>query len=116
MARLRPSERAERRTAFAGANLTSSERAEVERRAKLSGRRLSDFIRLALLSDRPGATVEPKLPPDVGRKIALELARIGTNLNQLSYHANATGSMPDRVSLDSTLHEIVRATEALTRL
>ncbi len=48
--------------------------------------------------------------------IAFELARIGGNLNQLSYHANATGSMPDRVALDATLEEIVKATEALTRL
>jgi hypothetical protein len=48
--------------------------------------------------------------------LAFELARIGTNLNQLSYHANATGAMPDRVALDATLNEIVKATEALTRL
>ncbi len=116
MARLKSSEHRERRTAFMGANVTPSEREEALRRASIMGRRLSDYLRLAALSDRFPDTVHSKLPPDVGRMIAFELARIGGNLNQLSYHANATGAMPDRVALDATLNEIVKATEALTRL
>jgi hypothetical protein len=116
MARLKASAHQERRTAFAGTNLTPSERAEVERRAKMSGRRLSDFMRLVLLSDKPGAMPTPKLSGEVGRQIAVELARVGNNLNQLAHHANATGSMPDRVALDAVLEEIVKATWALIRL
>ena len=99
-----------------GANVTPAEREEAQRRAANIGRRLSDFLRLAALSDEFPEAVQAKLPPEVGRMIAFELARIGGNLNQLSYHANATGSMPDRVALDATLEEIVKATEALTRL
>jgi hypothetical protein len=116
MARLKSSDTRERRTAFMGTNVTPRERDEAQRRAAIMGRRLSDFLRLAALSDRFPEAIQPRLPPEVGRMLAFELARIGTNLNQLSYHANATGAMPDRVALDATLNEIVKATEALTRL
>jgi len=116
MARLKSSDRGERRTAFMGTNVTPGERAEALRRAAVAGRRLSDFLRLAALSDRFSAAMQPRLPPEVGRMLAFELARIGTNLNQLSYHANSTGAMPDRVALVATLDEIVKATEVLTRL
>lgn len=116
MARLKSSEQGERRTAFIGANVTPSEREEAQRRASVMGRRLSDYLRDAALSDRFPNGMQPKLPPEVLRVLAFELSRIGTNLNQLSHHANATGAMPDRVALDATLNEIVKATEALTRL
>jgi len=98
-----------------GTNVTPGEREEARRRAANMGRRLSDFLRLMALSDRL-SEMQPKLPPEVGLKLALELARIGTNLNQLSHHANLTGAMPERVALHATLDEIVKATEALTRL
>ena len=116
MARLKSSEQRERRTAFMGANVTPSEREEALRRASIMGRRLSDYLRLAALSDRFPDKAHAKLPPEVACMLAFELKRIGTNLNQLSHHANATGAMPDRVALDATLNEIVKATEALTRL
>jgi hypothetical protein len=116
MARLKSSEQVERRTAFIGANVKPSEREEALRRAATMGKRLSEFLRLVALSDRFPEAMPAKLPPEIGRLLAYELARIGTNLNQLSYHANATGAMPDRVALDATLEEIVKATEALTRL
>jgi hypothetical protein len=116
MARLKSSEQRERRTAFMGANVTPGEREEARRRAASMGRRLSDFLRLVALSDRVSETMRPRLPPEVAHMLAYELSKIGTNLNQLSYHANATGAMPDRVALDATLNEIVKATEALTRL
>jgi Bacterial mobilisation protein (MobC) len=116
MARLKRSDRVERRTAFMGTNVTPGEREEARRRAANMGRRLSDFLRLMALSDRFSEAMQPKLPPEVGLKLAFELARIGTNLNQLSHHANLTGAMPERVALNATLDEIVKATEALTRL
>ncbi len=116
MARLKASHSGERRTAFVGANLTARERAEVERRAELSGFRLSDYIRVSLLALRPSAVTQPRLPSDVGRQILVELARVGNNLNQLARHANTIGEMPARDALDETLGAIVKATEALTRL
>jgi hypothetical protein len=116
MARLKSSEQGERRTAFMGTNVYPSEREEALRRAAVMGRRLSEFLRLAALSDRFPEVMQARLSPEVGRMLAFELARIGTNLNQLSHHANATGAMPERLMLDATLNEIVKATEALTRL
>jgi hypothetical protein len=116
MARLKAADTGERRTAFVGANLTAYERSEIERRASLAGLRLADFVRLSLLSDRPGATTKPRLASDVGRQLAVELARVGNNLNQLARYANSTGVLPERDALSSVLNEIVRATEALTTL
>jgi hypothetical protein len=119
MARLKASEASEtheRRTAFVGANLTASERAEVVRRAAVSGLRLSDYVRASLLAQRPSAVTPPWLPGEVGRLIAVELVRVGNNLNQLAKHANATGDMPARDVLAETVAAIIKATEALTRL
>ena len=115
MARLKTSKAGERRTAFIGANVTPGERDEARRRAAILGKRLSDYLRLSALSDRFPESAQPVLSPEIARRLAFELARIGTNLNQLSHRANLTGAMPERTALDATLDEIVKATEVLTR-
>lgn len=116
MARPKATQSEERRTSFFGANLTPSERAEIELRAARTGRRLSEYVRLKLLSAQAGPQPVPKLSNEAARKLAFELAKVGTNLNQLTFHANATNAMPDRVALNETLQAIVKATEALTLL
>jgi hypothetical protein len=116
MARLKTGDSGARRTAFVGANLTPLERAEVERRAESTALCLSEFVRRSLLSKRPDAALSARLSNDVARKLAVELARVGTNLNQLAHHANATGAMPAGDALHATLREIVKATEVLTTL
>lgn len=106
----------EHRTRHFSFQLTPAERSELETLAKSASLTLSEFVRLRCLSQRPNATTPLRLSNEVARKLAYELARVGTNLNQLAYHANATGSMPARDALDATLNEIVKATGVLTRL
>ena len=106
----------ERRTRHFSFQLTPYERSELERQAKSASLTLADFVRLRCLSPRPNATTPLRLSNDVARLLAFELARVGTNLNQLAKHANTTGDMPDREALAATLDRIVKATEALTGL
>ena len=106
----------ERRTRHFSFQLTPYERSELERQAKSASLSLADFVRLRTLSQRPNATTPLRLSNDVARQIAFELARVGTNLNQLAKHANTVGEMPARDALAETLNQIVKATEALTRL
>lgn len=66
--------------------LSRSERAHIERLASGAGLPLATFIRQAAL----GAVVpaRPEIPA-VNRKAYLELARVGSNLNQIAHHLNA---------------------------
>jgi hypothetical protein len=106
----------ERRTAKFTFQLTPEEREELGRLADSAALKPAEFVRRRCLSGQPNAVTASRMPSEVGRKIAVELARVGNNLNQLAHHANATGAMPERVALDQTLEEIVKATEALIQL
>ncbi len=78
-----------KRTAHIGIQVTPDERAEIERRAKASGNRLSDYVRIVLLSELK-APLPSKTDPQAVMALAFQLSKIGTNLNQLAKVANET--------------------------
>ncbi|WP_423372767.1 plasmid mobilization protein [Ralstonia pseudosolanacearum] len=66
--------------------LSRTERAHVERLASEAGLPPATFIRQAAL----GAVVLARAEiPAVNREAYLELARVGSNLNQIAHHLNA---------------------------
>lgn len=66
--------------------LSRSERTHVERLASEAGLPPATFIRQAALSAVVLARAEI---PAVNRETYLELARVGSNLNQIAHHLNA---------------------------
>ena len=102
--------RAKLRTAHLGIQLTPAERAEIERRAKASGNRLSDYTRIVLLSDLK-APMPPAHDPEAMKALAFQLSKIGTNLNQLAKYTNERRALPYDADLKGLSEQIVKALE-----
>ena len=96
------------RTAHIGIQLTTAERAEIERRAKATGNTLSDFARIVLLSDLK-APAPPARDSEAINALAFQLSKIGTNLNQLAKVANETRALPREAELKAVTDKIVAA-------
>ena len=96
------------RTAHIGIQLTTDERAEIERRAKATGNTLSDFARIVLLSDLK-APAPPARDTEAITALAFQLSKIGTNLNQLAKVANETRALPREADLKAVTDRIVAA-------
>jgi hypothetical protein len=94
-----------RRTAFFGMFMTPDEKAELVRRAKESGNRLSDFGRIVLLSDLK-APSPPAHDPAVIAELSYHLSKVGTNLNQLAKVANERHELPREAELKAVIAEI----------
>ena len=86
-------EKRERRTAALHVQLTPDEKAEIERRAKASGNRKSDYARIVLLSDLK-APAPPAQDPAAIAELGYQLSKIGTNINQLTKVANEVKDLP----------------------
>jgi hypothetical protein len=65
-------------------SLTAAELEDIKRRAETLGLRPVHFARLAALSRNPATAPESAPETQALRKIHLELARVGNNLNQMS--------------------------------
>jgi hypothetical protein len=115
MARIRKAKTDERRTAFVGFYVTPSERAEIDARAESVGLSLSVFARIVMLSDLK-KPAPPAYDREALRTLAFQISKIGTNLNQLAHHANATGSMPDKQTLDEVTEKIIAALDRVISL
>jgi len=106
---------AERRTAFVGFFVTPAERAKIGARAKRLDIALSEFARIVLLSDlkepapnaRDGAAI---------RALAVEIARVGNNINKLAHIANECRDMPSRRALDSVTDDLIATLEKVRAL
>jgi len=89
----RPRKAAEdRRTERVALYLTPAERAELERRAALTGwREVGAYVRRAIMAQRsPRATV-----PQLNVQAYGELARTAANLNQMTRHFNEGGAVDE---------------------
>ena len=110
MPRYRADDHGERRTAGLRLQLTPTERAELEKRAAATGRTLSDFGRIVLLSDLK-APAPPANDPEVRRLLTFQLSKIGTNLNQLTKIANEKRALPLEREIRGVLDRIAVAVE-----
>ena len=97
-----------KRTALLGVKFTPDEKAEIERRAKASGNRLSDYVRIVLLSELK-APLPSKTDPEAVNALAFQLSKIGTNLNQLAKVANET----HRLALETELSVLIAQLAAI---
>ena len=83
-----------------GAFMTKDEKAELVKRAKASGNRLSDFVRIVLLSDLK-EPAPPAHDPAVIRELAWQISQIGNNLNQLAHVANKGRILPRKAEFEA---------------
>jgi hypothetical protein len=117
MARRQKQDAGERRTAALRLQLTPSERAELDARAASTGRSLSDFARLVLLSDLKKPAPSARDPAAL-RALAVGISRLGNNHNQISKHANERKALPPE--LDAVLlavsQRIIAALEKVMEL
>ena len=94
----------ERRTIHKPLRLTPAEWAEVK--AKLGTRKWSEFVRSAVLA----APDEP--PSRRPAAVPYWAAKIGANINQLAYHCNSTGALPQLIELHAIWTQIEEAVKA----
>jgi len=113
MARLQRDYSGERRTEFAGCQLTPSERADLEAWATAAGLSISEYLRRLIYGRHLP-------PPTVSRSdlraVAVEITRVGTNLNQLAYQANVAGQIRSEEMLHAVLDQVVAAMARVVEL
>ena len=115
MARLRKEYVGDRRTAALRLQLTPSERIELEFRAASVGMTLSEFCRIVLLSDlkKPAPS---RRDPRALRALAVEISRVGNNLNQLAHIANQRNALPNERALDAVTERIIASLDKVMEL
>jgi hypothetical protein len=94
---------------------TKAEKETIERRAKKLGIRLSDFVRIVLLSDLK-EPAPPAHDPAVIRELAWQLSKIGTNLNQMALVANKERILPRIAEFEAASAQIAGAIERVLAL
>ena len=115
MARYRADDSGERRISGLRVQLTPTERAELERRAKAAGCILSEFARIVLLSDLKAPAPSAR-DPEAIRALAFQLSKIGTNLNQLAHVANERRALVRERELREVVGEVAAAIDKVIAL
>ena len=113
MARRSKADAGERRTSFLGVQLTPTERAILEQRAATTGLSLSEFARIVLLSDLKAPAPSARDPQAI-RALAVEITRVGNNVNQLAKIANETRALPHERQLREVATLIKATLEKVT--
>ena len=90
--------------------LTGEERRLLERRAGECGRTVSAYLRETALGAVPRRSAGA-----AGRETRWHLARIGNNLNQLAYRANASGRVDAVETLRAVLAKLHPLLDELTQ-
>ncbi len=96
---------------FVSVRMNKEEKKIVEKRAAAYGMTLSDFVRTVLLSGLKEPP-PPRTDPDALRRLAFELSRVGTNLNQLAHRANEAA----KISSDAKARTLLRMEGDLSAL
>ena len=91
-----------RRTRALLVRLSPDERRSIRERAHDCGMGASTYMRETALGSKPRAR-----PRRLEQKAVYHLGRIGNNLNQLAYLANATGRLGDSRRLHEVLEELL---------
>lgn len=91
-----------RRTVRLEVRLTKAESATLETLAQEAGATVSDFVRGRALGERVRRSVVSPERQMLIHSLA-QLGKLGSNLNQLAHHANATGGQYDRNELSAAL-------------
>ena len=89
--------------------MSPQEHQKLTERAYLCGTPLSTYLRTVALGTIPRAR-----PRRVEERAIYHLGRIGNNLNQLAYVANATGRLGDSGHLNEVLNQILRTIRYLS--
>jgi len=105
MARPRKENKAELRTEHLGFYVTPAERAEIDRRAAATGRHVSEYSRMVLLSPLKAPAPSARDPAAINA-LLIEFAREGNNLNQLTRIANERRDMPSAKALGEALSHL----------
>ena len=103
---------AERRTVRAHVRLAPAELAAWRAKAAAVGVPLSDLLRQAMARTRPWTPADAA----VERERTRQVARVGSNLNQLARWANTHPSEAEAVEVVAQLVSVERALLALARL
>jgi hypothetical protein len=106
---LRPQQPVQRRTARVPIRYAATELETVRERARNCGLPVARFVREASLGAIPRAR---RLP--FADELIHHLARIGNNLNQMAFVANATDRLPTQKALDAVLDELRTALLRIT--
>ena len=99
----------ERRSAFFGFQMTPTERRRLEEDAEAHGLLLAELVRLRLRLEGPANDNRPRRAVPETVALVGDLGRIGNNLNQLAYHANATGQLPEARLIADAIAELKAA-------
>jgi hypothetical protein len=110
MARRSKGDARERYTASVGVQLTPTEKAEICNRAATTGRKVSDYCRIVLLSEHKAPAPSAR-DPEALRGLVVALNRIGNNVNQLAHVANAINEVPSERVLREVAAQIAEALE-----
>ena len=108
MARREKADAGERLTAIATVHLTPSEYAELKIRADKLGLSRSAFARLIVLSDEKAPAPNARDPATI-RALAVEISRVGNNVNQLAHVANERRAFPLEKQLKDVSSRIIAA-------
>ena len=103
-----PSVESTKRTEALLVRLAPGERRTIRDRAHLCGKGVSTYMREVALGAVPRAR-----PRRLEQKTVYHLSRIGNNLNQLAYIANATGRLTDSRLIAQVLEELTTAIRRL---
>ena len=115
MARRTKEDAGERRTAIAAIHLTPSEYAELKIRADKLGMSRSAFARLIILSDEKAPAPSARDPATI-RALAVEISRVGNNVNQLAHVANERRVLPLEKQLRDISSRIIAALDKVMAL
>jgi hypothetical protein len=104
-----------RRSAFVGFFVTPAERQKIEERAAKLNIAVSEFARIVLLSDlkepapsaRDGAAI---------RALAVEVSRVGNNINQLAHVANERRELPRKAEFAAVSDDLKTTLEKVWAL
>jgi len=96
--------------------LTESQLRDLRRAANRAGLTVADFLRVKAFGGRAPKSV--RIPPVEAREIARlfgEIGKIGSNVNQLAYHANAARALPIVAELQTMRSHLVAMHGALRK-